>query len=206
LLTYYQLLVVPVEITGDENICEGEEATISVVNVGDYGAGATYVWTPDVGDTPTVTFNPTISQQYFVEVTGDDGCVSDTSWTVNVNPDPIIGLSGTTTFCSGGTATVTATGGGTYSWAGTNGTATDNTFEANAAGMVTLTVTSDFGCTSDTTITFTQENVITVNIGGPDLCDGVTDTLFVTGSFTDYEWTFNSAAESDLSLLILMPR
>ena len=192
----------PIEISGTENICEGEEATISITNAVDAGY-VDFVWTPDIGNSASVSFNPTSTMTYFVEVMDDVGCVSDTSFAVVVNPDPTIGLSGTTSFCSGGTASISATGGDIYNWIGTIGTANGNTYTANSEGTVSLEVIDVNGCSSDTTVTFTQEDIITVNIGGNNLCDEVSDTLFVTGSFTSYEWIFNATVVGNDSILII---
>ncbi len=187
----------PIEITGTPEVCIGDEATITITNAGDY---TSFVWTPDIGNTGSVTFTPDSTAIYFVEATDASGCQSQEVFTVTVNPLPTIALAGTTTFCAGGSATVSASGGTIYTW---TGGVMGDTYTTSTAGEVTLVMQDANGCESDTTITFTEEEMITVNIGGPNLCDGVEDTLFITGVFDSYSWTFNAAEVGTDSFLVV---
>ena len=191
---------IPIVITGTPDICIGDDATITITNASDY---STFEWTPSsIGNTGSVTFTPDSTAIYFVEATDPTGCKSQEVFTVTVNPLPIIALSGATTFCAGGSATISASGGTIYTWTPDNGN-TGDTYTTTVAGDVTLVMQDANGCESDTIITFEEDNMITVNIGGPNLCDGIEDTLFITGVYDSYSWTFNAAEVGTDSFLVV---
>ena len=183
----------PIVITGTESICIGEEATITITNASDY---TSFVWTPDIGSSGSVTFTPDSTATYFVETMDATGCLAQETFTVVVNDPPVIDISGTTTFCEGGTATVTASGGVSYEW---NSTAagfpmTGEELTVSEAITVTLTVTDANNCTSDSTFSFMQDNLITINLGDVNMCDGNGDTIFVSEDFINIEW-YNDVPE-----------
>ena len=191
---------VPIVITGTPDVCIGDDATITITNASEYDV---FEWTPDIGNTGSVTFTSDSTTIYFVETTNlTTGCKSQEVFTVTVNPVPIIALSGATTFCAGGSATISASGGTIYTWTPDNGN-TGDTYTTTVAGDVTLVMQDVNGCESDTIITFEEDNMITVNIGGPNLCDGVEDTLFITGVYDSYSWTFNATEVGTDSFLVV---
>jgi len=178
---------VPIEITGTPDVCLGEDATISITNAAEY---VSFVWTPNIGSGGSVTFTPDSTFTYFVEAVDATGCVASEQFTVVVNDPPNISFSGAFQFCEGGAAVVTASGGETYNWTSTitGFPTTGETITVEDPGDVTLTMIDANGCTSDSTITFTQEDVITISLGDIDICDGMGDTIFVGGNFTDFQW------------------
>jgi len=176
---------IPIEITGTPEVCIGEDATITITNAAVY---ATFVWTPDLGSTGSVTFTPDSTFTYFVEATDPTGCKSQEVFTVVVNDPPIISMSGTTTFCEGGTATMVASGGSIYTWSDSGGGASGDTYTTGTAGDVTLVMEDANGCESDSMITFTQEDVITISLGDQNICDGMGDTVFISNDFINVEW------------------
>ncbi|MDF1696034.1 MAG: gliding motility-associated C-terminal domain-containing protein [Saprospiraceae bacterium] len=178
---------IPIVITGTPEVCIGEEATITITNASDYD---TFVWTPDIGNTSSVSFTPDSTFTYFVEATDATGCVAQEVFTVTVNDLPSISIAGTTTFCEGGTASVTASGGVMYDWTSTIAgfPISGPTISVGEPGEVTLVMTDDNGCSSDTTFTFTQEDVITISLGDVNICDGMGDTVFISNDFVNIEW------------------
>ena len=174
----------PIEISGDNAVCEGETATITIDNASDYNS---FVWTPtSLGSGSSVSFVPDSTTTIFVEATDLTGCTSQEIFTVVLNTPPTVGISGTTTFCEGSSASVTASGGTSYEW---TGGVMGATYTSSTDGeTVTVTVTDVNGCTADSTITFTQEDVITINLGDVNICDGMGDTVFVNGNFINFNW------------------
>jgi gliding motility-associated-like protein len=169
-------------------VCIGDEATITINNAVDY---TDFVWTPMIGTTGSVTFTPDSTFTYFVEATDATGCKSQAVFEVVVNQPPTISMSGSTTFCEGGTASITASGGAMYDWTSptiSGFPTTGATITVSEPGDVTLVMTDANGCTSDSTITFTQEDIITINLGDVNICDGMGDTIFVNPSFINIEW------------------
>lgn len=105
------------------SICLGQSATISVTNSGSFPNGV-YQWSP-TGSGNSITVSPSQTTQYSVTVT-NNGCVSVASVLITVNPLPIPGISGATSFCPENTQ-LTATGGKTaYVWSGPNGFSAPN--------------------------------------------------------------------------------
>ncbi len=69
---------------------------------------------------------------------------------VTVNPNPTASIT-SSTLCQGSSATLTASGGGTYLW--TPGGQTTNQISINSAGIYSVTVTDSNGCTNSASTT-----------------------------------------------------
>jgi hypothetical protein len=116
-------------------------------------AGVSASWS---GNTITISGTPTASGtfNYSIPLTGGCGTVNATG-TITINVNPTAGISGTLTFCSGGSTNLTATGGGTYNWS--NSLGTNATVSVNTAGVYTVTVTLN-GCTAESSATVVVNN------------------------------------------------
>jgi len=86
---------VPIEIEFNSDVCEGSLALISIVNHEDYQS---YEWSPDIGQSNSLSIIPDSTQTYTVTATSFDGCVSTQSITITVHPlestyctDPCVG-------------------------------------------------------------------------------------------------------------------
>ncbi len=178
----------PIEIAGTENICIGDEATITVTNAGDFD---TFVWTPDIGSTGSVIFSPDSTATYQVEATDLTGCTSIEIFTVNVNTPPELDMAGSTVFCAGSSATLTGSGGVSYVWTSTSPEfpITGPEITVSTEITVTLTITDINGCTNDSTVTFIQDDNIPINLGDVNICDGIGETIEVNGDFINFEWS-----------------
>jgi len=146
--------------------------------------------TVSVAGTYTVTLN-------------NQGCISSVSNSivVTVNPTPAtptITLGGPTTFCAGGSVTLTSSGVTGNQWYLNNnpiGGATNQSYVATASGNYTVTVTAS-GCTSaasaPTTVTVNPIPATpTVTPGGPTtFCAGGSVTL-TSSSATGNQWYLN---------------
>lgn len=185
----------PIDIGGDEMVCLGEEATITIANAGDFTGG--FSWNPDIGSTGSITFTPDSTATYIVEATDGAGCVSQALWTVVVNDLPIVDITGSPEFCVGSSATVTAAGGVSYTWSNGGITGPDYTSSTDDE-TVTVTATDINGCTASASITFTEEPSITINLGNQDICDGLGDTVTVNNTYTNISWV-NSLTGDEVS-------
>jgi hypothetical protein len=108
----------PTSISGVNAVCSGSSTTLTLVG-GSPGAGATAQWFSgscggtSAGTGNSITVSPTSTTTYFVRYAGNcntTGCASITV-TVNTLSTPPTGVSGTTTICTGGSTTLSATGG-----------------------------------------------------------------------------------------------
>ena len=129
-----------VSFTGEDTTCYGTPVTITV-----YGGG-TYLWS-NTEVTSNITVNPAASTTYSVAVT-KNGCTKDSSFTLTVNPLPVINI---TKFVD----TLTAKGAKTYVWS--TGSTNDTTI-IHQDGTYYVTGTDSNGCSfKDSIIVLTTD-------------------------------------------------
>ena len=128
-------------------------------------SGGTRWYTAASGGTPVaVAINPfvtptlTTTTTYYVSGVNAAGCEGPrtaVTGTINPLPNASVAASGPTTFCQGGSVTLTASGGGTYLW---STGATTPSITASTSGSYSVTVTNAAGCAATpaaTTVTVT---------------------------------------------------
>jgi hypothetical protein len=186
--------VTPVNST----ICAGNSQGISV-------SGAnTYNWS--TGSSATfISVSPTTTTVYTVTGTSANGCVSQLSPTVNVNPLPVVSATTATPVCFGGSLNFVnnTTGGSTYSWAGPSSFSStlanpSITGITNAqTGTYSLSVISSSGCQASTTLSVTVNALPTVGINTATntVCAGAATTFTASGAST-YVWLPGSGTGS----------
>ena len=178
--------------------------TNTSINVTGTG-GTSYSWNNGLGNNAAATI--TSVGTYVLTVTAANGC-TDTE-TIVVTQDGSVpsaninnNTGSTQITCTNPSISLTATGGGTYSW--NNGLGNNASVSVNSAGTYTVTVTAANGCTATQSITVTQNNTtptagITNNSGGTVLsCLNPTINVTATGGAT-YAWNNglgNNAAAS----------
>ena len=161
--------------------------------------GGTYAWN---NGTTTATRTVTAAATYVVTVTAANGCSAIATAIINKNTaPPAATISGATAICVGGTISLTASGGLSYSWSGPGGftasgaTVTRTSATTAMSGTYTVTVTGANGCTAVATRTVsvttctattltasatstansgTNNGTITVNTSGGTACAGGT--------------------------------
>ncbi len=136
--------------SGPTSFCAGGSVTLTS------SAGASYQWLLNgspIGGANAQSYVATVAGNYSVTVTTGAGCNGTSATTAVTNttaPSPTITPSGPTTFCSGGSVTLTSSAAATYQWF-LNGvainSATGQTFSATASGSYSVTVTNGGGCT-----------------------------------------------------------
>ncbi len=170
-----------VQVSGSDYICTG-----NVTNLTASGA-ATYQWNTDE-TTATIAVSPAAQATYTVTGYDTNGCHSTASKVVNVEPLPVISVTGTKTICAGQSTTLTATGGLNYVWS--NG-ATGNsiTVSPSTTQSYVVTVTNAMGCVSsmETQVTVNSLPQVTFS-GNTEICDGGTVTLTAAGG-NAYHWS-----------------
>ncbi|UCF80540.1 MAG: DNRLRE domain-containing protein [Acidobacteriota bacterium] len=195
---------------GPTTFCDGGSVDIVAAPVGGTGP-FTYLWAPN-GET-TTAITATTSGGYDCEVTdtGEPGCVETTNTvtvTVNPNPTATITPSGPTTFCEGGSVTLTAsdTGAGTapytYLWA--PGGETTTAITVTTAATYTVEITDDNGCVDTSageTVTVNAKPATTIieTCGNPD------STLDANASGGTPPYTYSWSPDSETSTVITKP-
>jgi uncharacterized repeat protein (TIGR01451 family) len=155
------------------------------------------------------TYSATTTGSYTVSVTYATSCSATstaTPVTVNPTPAPTVTAGGPTSFCAGGSVTLTTqtVSGATYQWSdGTNVLAnTTPTISATTSGNYTVTVTLN-GCSGTSapvpvTVTPNPTPVIT---GPSNVCPGGTVTLDAGAGYATYLWS-NSATTQTITVTL----
>ena len=167
-------------------------------------AGASYKWSNAAGiiaGATNATYTTNIADSYTVTVTGTNNCSGiSTATVIVVNALPAANITTTTptTFCTGGSVTLTSSTGILYQWnnaAGLIAGATAATYIATTAGSYTVTVTNSNKCSATS-----APKVVTVNTLPTAAITTTTATTFCQGGSvtltsstgTTYQW--NNAA------------
>jgi hypothetical protein len=157
--------------------------------------GTSYVWNNSVTQGGTVS--PTTTTTYVVTVTDANGCTATDDVTITADKTAPTASAGAdaTINCTTTSATLTATGGGTYKW--NNATAaTTASVQVATGGNYTVTVTGANGCTATDDVSITVDNTAPTAYAGADAtvnCTTPSTTLSATGG-TSYAWN-NSATQ-----------
>ncbi|QOW11665.1 T9SS type A sorting domain-containing protein [Kaistella flava (ex Peng et al. 2021)] len=170
---------------GATAFCTGGSVTLSGNSGGTWSTGAT---------TPSITV--TTSGDYFVTNTNACGSVNSNHIIVTVSPAPVasvITAGGATTFCAGGSVTLSGNSGGTWSTGATTATITVNT-----SGDYFVTNTNACGSVNSNHIIVTV-NPLPAATAGRDtaICSGNSVTLGTTPvSGHTYLWTPSTGLSS----------
>lgn len=156
------------------------------------GTGAyTYSWNPSSQTTSSAT--GLTSGNYSVLITDANGCTFSSVVNVGATGGPTANAGSPVSFCFGNSTTLSASGGGNYSWvpaAGLNSTTISNPVaNPNATTTYTVIVTDVNGCSSADSVMVTV-NQLPVPNAGPDIsvCAGISATINASGG-GNYSWT-----------------
>jgi len=150
----------------------------------------------------TQTINVNSAGNYSVTYTDGNGCSSTsaiTAVTVNANPAaPTISASGPTTFCDGGSVTLTSSQGSGNVWSTTS---TSNNIIVTTGGPYSVTYTDGNGCSAISAVTNVTVNpapVIAIGtVNDPSACATFTGSIQITGSGTGVvSWTGTATGNS----------
>ena len=174
-------------LSGNTTICNGTSSTLSV------SGGISYSW--NTGSTATsIVVSPTTQTNYSVTATDANNCSASKTTTVVVNSLPTASISGNTTICNGGSSTLTASGGVSYSW-NTGSTATAIVVAPTTQTDYSVTVTDANSCSSIKTTTVVISTVNPSITGNTTICNGGSSTLTASGGVS-YSWNTGSTATS----------
>ena len=164
-------------VTGTTTICPGQSATLTA------SGGTNYSWNTGITNNPIIV-SPTSTTSYSVIVTNT--CGSDTAFvTVTISPLPTAAVS-SATICSGQNATLTASGGSTYSW--NNGAVTSViTVNPTITTSYTVSTFNASGCSATISATVIVFPPPTAAVSSATICSGQNATLTASGG-TTYSW------------------
>lgn len=193
-ITIGSATVPSITANGSTTFCQGGSVVLSS------SSGTAYLWS--TGAT-TQSITVTTSGNYTVSTTQSGGCSATSAVrtvTVGSAPIPTITASGPTTFCNGGSVTLTASSGTSYFWS--NG-ATTSSITVSTSGNYTVRVSQTGGCSttsSPTSVTVNTGTVSTpsVSASGPTtFCNGGSVTL-TASSGNSYLWSNGATTQSVL--------
>ncbi|MVM35951.1 hypothetical protein GO755_38415 [Spirosoma sp. HMF4905] len=174
----------PVVTLSSVTICAGQSATLTAT------AGyASYQFplglTPVIGQPNVAT--GTVGGTYSVTVTSVDGCVSEGSGTITVNPLPVVALT-SATMCAGQTVSLTATAGyASYVFsAGLTQLNASNVAVGATDGTYSVTAINTAGCSATATGSITINANPVVTLSSATVCAGQTAILSATPGYTTY--------------------
>ena len=176
--------------SGPTTFCSGDSVTITSTG------GSSYQWSNNQsGDSISVN----TSGMFYTIGTDNNGCI-DTSNTISVvvNPNPQVSISnnGSTTFCQGGSVTLTSTGASSYQWSNNQ---SGDSISVNTSGSLYTIGTDANGCIDTSNIISVVVNpnpqVSISNNSSTTFCQGSSVTLTSTGAST-YQWSNNQSGDS----------
>ena len=178
-----------VTASGPTGFCSGGSVTLTAA------AGLTYNWS---NSATSRAITVTQSGNYTVTVTNANNCsaVSPVKVvTVYTSPNAAITANGPTTFCPGGSVTLTASAGSSYLWS--NGL-TSESIPVTQSGSYTVTVTNSNQCTAASTATVVTVNSPTIISPQPVsqvscINGSVEFTATASGDNITYQWQKNGA-------------
>ena len=153
--------------------------------------------TNQIATTASYTPTTTVTTDYYVSQT--NVCEGPkTKVTVTMNPLPtIIATTSSATICVGSTATLTASGGTSYTWDNALGLGTTQTVKPTVTTKYITTNIASFGCTNTASVTVNVVALPTVTISPASsaICNGKSQTITAVGA-TNYWWSTNAATTS----------
>ncbi|MEP7163057.1 MAG: GEVED domain-containing protein [Ferruginibacter sp.] len=185
----------PVISTGGAatTFCQGGSVTLTAP-----AGGTNYLWS---NNATTQSITVTASGNYSVTVTNANNCTATSAVTVvTVNPlpaTPTISAGSATTFCAGGSVTLTSSSATNNHW---STGATTQSIVVNASGDYTVTVTNANNCSSTSLQTSVKVNSLpatpTISASGPTtFCLGGSVTL-TSSSATNNLWSNGATTQS----------
>jgi large repetitive protein len=181
-------------VTGPTDLCPGEQANLTA------NFGASYSWSNGATTQQLLT---STGGSYSVDVTDTAGCVASSgSVTItNLPAEATTAVSGVTSFCRGGSVTITAlTPGLNYVWS--DGTTGPSVTVSNS-GIITVAITNMNGCVASSTpvtVTVHEYPVISFVADSSSECDAFkirfrNYSVYDNGSI--FAWTFGDSTTSN---------
>jgi gliding motility-associated-like protein len=182
----------------NDTICSGAAAVLTATLNGAPPPGTTIEWyTTATGGAPVGTGSPFTTPVINSNTTYFVGSCAGTyriPVLIVIAGKPVAKAGSPVTICPGGTTTLTASGGSTYSWSPATGLSSTNTASTVASPTVTtsytVTVSNGGGCTDTASVKVTVGPGLSVTATATPaaICSGKSSSLQASGANT-YSWT-----------------
>lgn len=189
----------------DTTVCNRVPVTLTTNSTG----ATSFSWSPNIGLSNATISNPiatpSVSTQYIV-TTDNGSCIAKDTINLNILPLPAITKSIDTTICRTGAASLSASGGISYSWlpvyALSNTTSGLTIARPDSTVKYYVTVTGSNNCrnTDSITVTVNPKPIFSLLPLSAAICKG--DSILLTASGGDiYSWTPNTNISSTTSAI-----
>jgi len=183
-----------INVLGNDSPTGGAITSLNIYAAPPYSAGTVSAINLAAG---TITFNPAPgfsgTTNFSYQICNAAGCCDVATVTISPNPPPTPSISGNLSFCTGGSTTLTAAGGGTYVWSTGANTAAIN---VTAGGTYSVTVTNISGCTATASANVTVNSIIPPNMPPASTCAGGNAVTLNPGAYTSYIWTTGATTQT----------
>ncbi|MBN8703581.1 MAG: gliding motility-associated C-terminal domain-containing protein, partial [Bacteroidetes bacterium] len=191
------------------SVCEGNCVSYTDMST---NTPTSWAWSfPGATPTSSTLQNPTnicynTAGVYNASLTATNASGSNTTVkTFTVLAKPTISVSSNTVACSGGTVTLTASGGTSYSWLPATGLNTTSGASVNATPSATTSYTvlgiGSNGCVNTAVVTVSVSSINVVISGNQNICPGSQTTLTASGGST-YTWSPNQDISSTTGAVV----
>lgn len=165
---------------GHDTICTGDSVTLTATS----GAGYSFKWSTGA-TTQSITVSTGGAYTLTVFHAPDSAVSAPTTVVLAPSPSSALTLTGSATFCTGDSVTITAPAGLFYAW---SNTATSRSITVSAAGSYTVTVTNTRGCRAVST-----PQVVTVNVPHADTITR-SGLILTSQAQSAYQWYQSTTA------------
>ncbi len=179
----------PTITVNNSTICVGQQTATLTAN-----GAITYTWSTGLSATSgsVVTGTPASTQNYTVTGTDINGCISDTTSIITVNPLPTITVNSASICIGQQTATLTANGATSYSWTPSADLSSSTGSLVTGTPTITqsysITGTDANGCVNNTTSTITVNSLPTITVNTASICVGQQTATLTANGATTYSW------------------
>ena len=185
----------PIIFVSDEGICENSQATL----IGPAGY-TSYKWNNNQS-TQSIVVKPLVNQSYTLTVTDAKGCKGSYTANVYVDPAPTPDAGISQTICEGTDATLSGTGGNSYTWNPGNLTGQNVIVSPSVTTIYSLTVSSNTGCSSDTTVVIFVNPTPTIILDNDvGICDGETININSVTGMGSILWSPGNQTSASISV------
>lgn len=171
-----------VQISGaNDEICFGQTTYMQA-------SGATsYIWSN--GSTQTgISVSPTTTTEYYLIGKSANNCESRDTFTITVNPLPVVTIQGNAAICEGKSTELIAQGAKTYVWSPTTETTDTIRPIISSTQIFTVIGTDENGCSSSATKQIKKKDNPKLTYNAPStICKGKMTSIIVLGA-NGYKW------------------
>lgn len=168
-------------------ICSGGSASATLTAS---SSSSNYTWSPSGNNAAVEVVSPGANTVY--TVTSDNaGCTSTSTIAIAVNTTPTVTVtSSNNNFCSGSSATLTASGANNYTWTPSGDLTAVSVVTPGSSSTYTV-VGESLGCSATATVSLTVTSTPTVSATSSSsfVCSGNSATLTAVSSTADYTWS-----------------